>query len=130
MRTSSRERWATSPRMIAMRQDILRVYHDVGPVTDATLERHPLFVRSRFGYSTLRSRRGELVALGLVQPCGITYDLNRDGRVMRMAVWGLTLRGTSLDPRMLPAYERRARQKLEWQPGRPSHVNSLYRTCA
>lgn len=129
MRTSSRERWIASPKMIAMRQDILRVYHEVGAVTDATLERHPLFVRSKFGYSRLRSRRRELVELGLVRQCGTTSDFNRDGRVMRMALWDVTLRGRMLDPRMLPAYERRVRRTLQHR-ARTSTLESVYRSCA
>jgi Ser/Thr protein kinase RdoA (MazF antagonist) len=130
MRTSSRDRWAASPAMIAIRQEILRAYHEVGPLTDATLERHPLFVRRRFGYSTLRSRRGELVALGLVRQYDTTYDLNRDGRVMRMAVWGLTAQGRLLDPRMLPSYERRNRRQLVRQRLRSPGFSSLSQRCA
>lgn len=97
---------------MALREEILRAYHEAGPVTDAALERHPRFVRRRFGYSTLRSRRGELVKLGLVRQCGIVQDMNRDGRIMRMAVWGLTERGRFLNPSMLAAYERRMRRQL------------------
>lgn len=53
--------------MIALREEILCAYHEVGAVTDATLERGPRFVRRRFGYSTLRSQGGELVKLAPVR---------------------------------------------------------------
>ena len=105
--TRSRDRWIYSPAMTALRADILRALRDIDGLTDASLERHPIFVRRRFGYSTLRSRRGELVELGLVERRGIVADANRDGRITRMVVWGLTTRGRFLDPARLNEFERR-----------------------
>lgn len=129
MRTSSRERWRSSPAMIALREEILRAYHEAGAVTDAALERVPRFVRRRFGYSTLRSQRGELVKLGLVRKCGMTRDMNRDGRVVPMAIWELSERGRFLDPRMLPRYERRMRER-EARLSQPRLSPLAQRHCA
>ncbi len=129
MQTSSRERWRSAPAMIALREEILRAYHEAGAVTDASLERIPRFVRRRFAYSTLRTQRGELVKLGLVRKCGMTRDMNRDGRLTRMAIWELSERGRFLDPRMLPRYEQRIRRRQTLLGG-PRSTSVRQQRCA
>lgn len=54
-------------------------------MTDVQLERHPEFRNDGLAYSTLRSRRKELVDMGLVSVCG----RERHGAKRSLTVWGV-----------------------------------------
>jgi hypothetical protein len=69
---------------VALRPRILLLLEDAGEagLTDLELERHPAF--DKYGASTVRKRRSELLALGLVRAAG-----KRDGAT----VWRKTRAG-------------------------------------
>lgn len=68
--TTSRERWAKSEANRLLMERVYWVLRVAGPMTDVQLERHQEFKDDGLAYSTLRSRRKELVDLGRVVACG------------------------------------------------------------
>jgi hypothetical protein len=81
---TSRDRWARSESNRVLRERVYWVLRVAGPMTDVHLERHAEFSRDGLAYSTLRSRRKELVDMGLVAACG------REKRGQRTyTIWGV-----------------------------------------
>ena len=79
-RTSIQAAEAVQPYLSDLQAKVLAYIEERGQVTDAALEVH--FGLSQFAYSTIRKRRTELVAKGLVRACGI--GKNAKGRSMTL----------------------------------------------
>jgi predicted HTH transcriptional regulator len=71
---------AVQPHLSDLQAKVLAYIEERGQVTDAALEAH--FGLSQYAYSTIRKRRTELVAKGLVRACGV--GKNAKGRSMTL----------------------------------------------
>jgi predicted HTH transcriptional regulator len=79
-RTSIKAAEAVQPHLSDLQAKVLAYIEERGQVTDAALDAH--FGLTQFAYSTIRKRRTELVAKGLVRACGT--GKNAKGRSMTL----------------------------------------------
>lgn len=71
-----------APKLSELQARVLVAIRDRGPICDGELESLPRFAES--APSTIRKRRGELVALGLVEECGRTEFNGSSMKVWRV----------------------------------------------
>jgi predicted HTH transcriptional regulator len=71
---------AVQPHLSDLQAKVLAYIEERGQVTDAALEAH--FGLTQYAYSTIRKRRTDLVAKGLVRACGT--GKNAKGRSMTL----------------------------------------------
>ena len=79
-RTSIEAAKAVEPNLSDLQAKVLAYIMERGQVTDAALEAH--FGLTQYAYSTIRKRRTDLVAKGLVRACGV--GKNAKGRSMTL----------------------------------------------